>query len=160
MKIIISCSPTLSSPWLRSACFSSPKVTINAVCRLQNNQLETSGWCHIRLHPLLFTVSGFTKKPAMCSSFSRSNRPLNCSKLKAQSCSWLWRKGERGHGNRLINKVLYDFTISVRGHRRWMSHQGHNSGRCTQTHKHADTQNLMERWSLAARCALLRFTDM
>lgn len=56
-----------------------------------------------------------TKKNAVCSAFSLSSRPLNRYELKGHRAVVDSGGRVRGHGNRLINKVLHDFTISVRG---------------------------------------------
>lgn len=55
--------------------------------------------------------------------------------LKGQRAEVDSERRVRGHGNGLINKVLYFFAISFRGHRQWISYQGYNSDRHTQIHK-------------------------
>lgn len=133
MKRIISYSLTLRVPPLHcdshlalqlySACLGSQKATINAVCPLQNNHLNQWLKSH-SLHPLLLTVC-FNKKRCNVFILQQELPTTESPELKGHRAVDSER-GVRGHGNGLINKVLYFFAISFRGHRQWISYQGYN----------------------------------
>lgn len=65
-----------------------------------------------------FTASTiiYCQRQKKCSAFSPSVRPLNRYKLEGHGAAVDTGGRVRGQSNRLIDKMLYDSTISVRGH--------------------------------------------
>lgn len=132
-------TPSTMPVILASFCLFWLQEIINIACWLENNQLETSGLMSHSPRPLSFSSNHSVKR-----SMSLSNRPSNHHELEWHDAVVDSGRRVRGHGERLINKVLYDFIISVRGHRRRMSHHKH-------THKTHVQYNQMERWQPPVR---------